>query len=91
MKRKKIKSSEEMYPLVESYLESGQSQAQFCKEQGLKPHLLIYWLQKYRADKKQSTTPEVGFAKLNIIDVPVNNDKIIIIRCGNGTTVEIPL
>ncbi len=91
MKRKKFKSSQEMYPLIESYLESGQSQAQFCKEQGLKPHLLIYWLQKYRTDKQQRAGSETGFAKLNIIDVPTNSDKVIIIRCGNGTTVEIPL
>ncbi len=91
MKRKKFKSSHEMYPLIESYLERGQSQAQFCKEQGLKPHLLIYWLQKYRADKQESESPDAGFSKLNIIDVPANSDKMIIIRCGNGTTVEIPL
>ncbi len=91
MKRKKFKSTHEMYPLIESYMESDQSQAQFCKEQGLKPHLLIYWLQKYKADEQQSASSETGFAKLNIIDVPVNSDKMIIIRCGNGTTVEIPL
>jgi len=77
--------------MVESYLESGQSQAQFCKEQSLQPHLLIYWLQKYRTDKAESESPGAGFSKLNIIDVSASNDKIIIIRCGNGTTVEIPL
>jgi transposase-like protein len=91
MRRKKFKTTQEMYPLIESYLESGQSQAQFCKEQNLKPHLLIYWLQRYKADKEGSASPEAGFSKLNIIDMPGSEDKMIIIRCGNGTTIEIPL
>ncbi len=91
MQRKKFKTSDEMYPLIESYLESGQSQLQFCKEQTLKPHLLNYWLQRYRADKQESQSPAAGFSKLNIIDAPANVEKLIIIRCSNGTTVEIPL
>lgn len=91
MQRKKFKSTEEMYPLIESYLASGQSQLQFCKEQNLKLHLLTYWLQRYRADKQENQSPSAGFSRLNIIDVPANSDKMIIIRCGNGTTVEIPL
>lgn len=91
MKRKKFKTSEEMYPLIERYFESGQSQAQFCKAQNLKAHLFVYWLQKYKTDKPVSENLDLGFSKLNIIDVPTNSDKVIIIRCGNGTTVEIPL
>ena len=91
MEKKKFKTSQEMYPLIESYLSGSQNQLDFCDSSGLKPHLLSYWLQKYKADKNESQGEVAVFSKLKIIESPVREAKKITIRCANGTIIEIPL
>jgi len=91
MEKKKFKTTQEMYPLIESYLAGNENQLDFCVRSGLKPHLLSYWLQKYRTDKNETQETVVGFSKLKIIERPVDEVKKIIIRCADGTVIEIPL
>jgi hypothetical protein len=43
-----LKTEQEMFPLVESWLQSGLTQKQFCSNQGLPVHILVYWVGRYR-------------------------------------------
>ncbi len=48
---------EEMYPLVEAYLASGQTQKAFCAEHDLAVPVLGYWLRHYRRGQEVSEVP----------------------------------
>ena len=43
---------QEMFKIVEEYLQSGQTQKKFCEQRSLSIFQFKYWLQKYR--KKES-------------------------------------
>ena len=40
-----------MYPVVEAYLSSDQTQDSFCNEAGISVAVLNYWLKKYRNEQ----------------------------------------
>lgn len=42
------RTSTQMYPVVEAYLSSDQTQDSFCSEAGISVAVLNYWLKKYR-------------------------------------------
>lgn len=44
---KKQKTAREMYPLIERWKESGQTQRKFCESHAIKPSTFIYWLKRY--------------------------------------------
>lgn len=46
-----IKTEQEMFPLVKSWLESGLTQKQFCHTHQLPVHILVYWVGRYRKAK----------------------------------------
>jgi hypothetical protein len=43
-----LKTAQEMFPLVESWLQSGLTQKQFCLDNQLPVHILVYWVGRYR-------------------------------------------
>ena len=45
---KPLRQAAEMYPLIESYLDSGLTQKQFYRQQELPHHVFSYWLRHYR-------------------------------------------
>lgn len=45
------RTSEQMYPVVEAYLSSDQTQDSFCAEAGISVAVLNYWLKKYRTEQ----------------------------------------
>lgn len=45
-------SAKTMYPLIEDYLEGGQTQKAFSKSHNLSLAVLNYWISKYRRDHK---------------------------------------
>jgi len=59
-----LKTEQEMFPLVESWLQSGLTQKQFCINHQLPVHILAYWVGRHRksqpnkatADKAEATT-----------------------------------
>ena len=55
------RTTREMYPLVERYLQGHQTQNAFCAEHGISTSLLNYWLTKYRkeAARKPGTFIEI--------------------------------
>lgn len=44
------RTPEEMYPVIEDYLASGQTQRAFCEEVDLSLQVFTYWLAKYRRE-----------------------------------------
>jgi hypothetical protein len=56
----------EMYPVIESYLESGLTQRVFCRQQGLSMQVFAYWLAKYRREQKFERAPSEGNAFIEL-------------------------
>ena len=63
--RAERKTDREMYPLVEQWLESGETQLTFCDSHNLTISTFSYWVRKYR---KQNRVSEAGgsFVPLSI-------------------------
>ncbi len=47
------RTAQQMYPLVESYLEAHTTQKAFCQEHRISVPVLNYWLAKYRREAPQ--------------------------------------
>jgi hypothetical protein len=61
-----MKLQEQMYELVGTYEQSGQSQKEFCNQQGISLAKLNYWISKYRQEQQ----PSAGFFKIETIPAP---------------------
>lgn len=57
-----------MYPLIETYLSSGQSQRDFCNLHQIKVCTFHYWLGKYRRDHLSDGVSASGFVALEVVD-----------------------
>lgn len=64
--QQRIRKSEEMFPLIRSWEESGQSQKDFCAQQGIKPHIFWYWLRRYREGQQDKEEPVAGFIPIQV-------------------------
>ena len=81
------RTPEEMYPLVEQWLESGERQLTFCDSHNLTVSTFSYWVRKYR---RQNNVSEAGssFVPLSI-QSPVGREIEIIYP--NGVKVRVGL
>ncbi len=50
--KKPVFQESEMYPHVEAHQASGQSQQSYCDEHQITPHILSYWIKRYRLKKE---------------------------------------
>jgi transposase-like protein len=57
--KKPVFQESEMYPHVEAHLASGQSQQSYSEQHQITPHVLAYWVKRYRL-KKEAGNPK-GF------------------------------
>lgn len=80
--KKTHRNSTEMFPLIETMLNSHQNQNQFCAEQGLSLAVMQYWLRKYRSAKEASG--KEGFVALSVAG-PVEEVSGIEIIFTDGT------
>lgn len=61
------RSSKEMFPLIEKWLDQGGSQKDFCSLHRLPLAVFSYWLKKYRSDESEEfDSEEQKFAPLSI-------------------------
>jgi len=74
------RSRAEMYPLMEAYAVSGQTQAAFCASEGLKVATFQYWWRRYREDQKP--TRGGGFVALEPQEVPRTEESGIELHYG---------
>ncbi len=72
-----------MYPLIEQYLSSGQSQSDFCVFHQIKVCTFHYWLGKYRSESRDGSHPSSGFVPLQVVDEH-REDYALEIRDGSG-------
>lgn len=54
------RNPEEMFPVIEAYLEDGNTQKAFCAEKGLSISVFGYWLRRYRRER----TAKGGFVEV---------------------------
>lgn len=54
---KLIRTEANMFSLVESWLRSNRTQKEFSLKHQLSPHMLPYWINRYRHQKGQTETP----------------------------------
>ncbi len=57
----KQRNSGEMFPLIEEWERSGQSQKEFCSSVGVAQHLMSYWVKKYR---EEAIDEKSGFTEI---------------------------
>lgn len=56
-----FRTREEMFPLVERYLEREHTKKAFCAEHGVPESTLTYWVSKYR---RQAAPQDGGFVEI---------------------------
>ena len=50
------RQADEMFPIIERYLECGLTQEEFCQQKNMPLHVFHYWLKKYK--REQSSAPK---------------------------------
>jgi len=87
--KRSYSSMDKMLPLLQNYYASGLSQKQYCEQEQLAPHLLGYWLRKYKA--QQSVDQENGVSKFVELSISAPSpilDGVEIIY-SNGTKIKV--
>ena len=64
--RRVLRSASEWQDLIEAYKQSGQTQADFCRERGLDPTTFNGWLRGRTGPGKRKKTPKVSFAQVEM-------------------------
>lgn len=80
------RSSEQMYPIVEEYIQGGRSKEALCKANGFSIHVFQYWLKKYQDTKTEIVD---NFSALEITQSESLGH--INIHLPNGARIEIPM
>ena len=78
--------SDQMYPIVEEYINGKSSKEELCKTHGLSIHVLQYWLKKYRDSHIDAVD---NFSALEVTSSKEMG--MISIHLPNGTRIEIPM
>jgi len=82
------RTSEQMYPIIERYVNGEESKQSLCSENNLSIHVFQYWLSKYnRAPRSKAHQP--NFVPIQIDKI--NTGQCIRIKLSNGTEIEIPM
>lgn len=58
---RRTRTSEEMFPLVEAYLDRTETKQAFCARHDVPESVLTYWLKKYQRYQRQETA---GFVEI---------------------------
>ena len=77
-----MEQQEKMFVLVDEFQESGQSQKEFCLEQGIKTSTFSYWIKK----RRMSREPHNAFLRLET-KASVLEEKVEIIE-PNGVRLK---
>ena len=71
-----------MYPLIEAYEQSGQTQKSFCAAHHIKLATFIYWLQKYREAKISKPKGGNAFVALKVGPSPTDGNVEVVYPNG---------
>lgn len=67
-----FRTEDEMFPLVEAWQNSGQTQKVFCAEHDISVSVLAYWLRRYCDHHAELSDELVGFVPLHLTDSPAS-------------------
>ena len=65
-----MRTSEEMFPVVEDWLQSGLTQKAYSQQHQLPSHVLPYWVGKYRKTQSADTQEYSPFIRLTAPTTP---------------------
>jgi len=51
------RQAEEMFPIIERYLECGLTQEEFCQQKNMPLYVFHYWLKKYKREQGSAPKP----------------------------------
>lgn len=68
-----MRTSEEMFPVVEDWLQSGLSQKAYSQRHGLPLHILPYWVSRYRKAHQDPITASSPSSPGHFIPVPTGD------------------
>lgn len=86
------RTADQMFPLVERYQSSGQTQKSFCEQEGINMGTFQYWLRKYREQNSSDELPP--FQQITVLPESSNSnrqDRYIVIRTPSGMEIKIPM
>lgn len=81
-----LRNESQMFPLVETWLQSGLTQEEFSSTHGMSKHVLSYWVCKYRKSqrfaKQQSETATPSFIQVQAPATVASSSMEIILPTG---------
>lgn len=94
MQTTKIERREEWRKKVAEYQASGQSVAAWCAAQGIKPHMLYYWVKRFAPTAEPTNNTETQWLPISINDEnrykqPIRSGGLLV-RVGNVVVEVIP-
>ena len=97
--KRKVRTSAEMYPIVEQWQKSGIGKESFAKEQGLRYSTFQYWCSHYRNGHrgKAAAAGEAvslaarasAFVPLQVLAEPAASATAVVIVLASGTRIEV--
>lgn len=72
-----------MFGLIDAWQQSGITQQEFCKNQGVPYSKFHYWYKRYR-QQKSGETDIAGFKKIELTVPSLSNGAWLVIQCTDG-------
>ncbi|MCH8515965.1 MAG: hypothetical protein LAT68_06520 [Cyclobacteriaceae bacterium] len=87
----KQEKQQEMIELIERWRQSGKSVKGFCKQEGVSPSTLYYWLKKLNGNPKDNPMPTKGFVpfSLNESISQVIDPPMLRVNLPSGVSIDI--
>jgi len=88
-----MRTSEEMFPVVEDWLQSGLTQKEYSKRHQLAAHILPYWVSRYRQTHANTQPQSASFIQVSTAAASVQGMEValptgVVIRFANTVPVS---
>lgn len=87
-----MRTSEEMFPVVEDWLQSGLTQKEYSKRHQLAAHILPYWVSRYRKINSNVHPQPASFIQVSTTPASVQGMEValptgVVIRFANAVPI----
>lgn len=85
--RRRVRSAEEMFPLIQEWERSSLSKKEFYIRHGIKPHVFWYWLRRYREEGEPAPAPKAGrgFVSIEMEEEALGEEALVEVIYSDGT------
>jgi len=83
--RRRMRSAEEMFPLIREWERSGLSKKEYYTRYGIAPHIFWYWLRRYRTEGELARTAGRGFVSIEVEEEVQGEEALVEIIYSDGT------